>query len=59
MMLLSLGFSMKAVQEQLGHAQFTTTANTYANVYMIRPDMKSPKRWDWYFQSGINVLCLF
>ena len=32
-MLLSLGFSMKAVQEQLGHTQFTTTANTYAHVY--------------------------
>ena len=32
-MLLSLGFSMKAVQEQLGHTQYTTTANTYAHVY--------------------------
>lgn len=32
-MLLSLGFSMKAVQQQLGHAMFTTTANTYAHVY--------------------------
>lgn len=32
-MLLSLGFSMKAVQEQLGHTQFNTTANTYAHVY--------------------------
>lgn len=32
-MLLSLGFSMKAVQEQLGHTRFTTTANTYAHVY--------------------------
>ena len=31
-MLLSLGFSMKAVQEQLGHTQYTTTANTYAHV---------------------------
>ena len=32
-MLLSLGFSMKAVKEQLGHTRFTTTANTYAHVY--------------------------
>ena len=32
-MLLSLGFSMKAVQEQLGHTQYSTTANTYAHVY--------------------------
>ena len=32
-MLLSLGFSMKAVQEQLGHSMYTTTANTYAHVY--------------------------
>ena len=32
-MLLSLGFNMKAVQEQLGHTQYATTANTYAHVY--------------------------
>ncbi|MBQ6503800.1 MAG: site-specific integrase [Flexilinea sp.] len=32
-MLISLGFSMKAVQEQLGHSMYTTTANTYAHVY--------------------------
>ena len=32
-MLLSLGFSMKAVQQQLGHAMYSTTANTYAHVY--------------------------
>ena len=32
-MLLSLGFSMKAVQEQLGHTQYATTANTCAHVY--------------------------
>ncbi len=32
-MLLSLGFSMKAVQEQLGHSMYATTANTYAHVY--------------------------
>ena len=32
-MLLSLGFNMKAVQEQLGHSMYSTTANTYAHVY--------------------------
>ncbi len=32
-MLLSLGFNMKAVQEQLGNTQYATTANTYAHVY--------------------------
>ena len=32
-MLISLGFSMKSVQEQLGHSMYTTTANTYAHVY--------------------------
>ena len=32
-MLLSLGFSMKAVQEQLEHTQYATTANTCAHVY--------------------------
>lgn len=51
-LLLSLGFSLKDVQEWLGHADFTLTANTYAHLDMSRKKYIVGSIAEKFSQSG-------
>lgn len=42
-LLLKLGFSMKEIQEWLGHADFNTTANIYSHIDVTAKEEKGSK----------------